>query len=103
MLNWVTLCAAECTTVVSHPVSTLQHVLLDWVKHCIVCWCAAGFMVGKKAEAGGIAKDGAKMVMAVANVKVCLGPASACAPSATLQHFLLLLDDTTSASIECRW
>lgn len=29
-----------------------------------------GFMVGKKAEAGGIAKDGAKMVMAVANVKV---------------------------------
>lgn len=31
---------------------------------------AAGFMVGKKAEAGGIAKDGAKMVMAVANVKV---------------------------------
>jgi acetyl-CoA carboxylase carboxyltransferase component len=27
-------------------------------------------MVGKKAEAGGIAKDGAKMVMAVANVKV---------------------------------
>lgn len=30
----------------------------------------AGFMVGKKAEAGGIAKDGAKMVMAVANVKV---------------------------------
>jgi len=29
-----------------------------------------GFMVGKKAEAGGIAKDGAKMVMAVANAKV---------------------------------
>ncbi|MEW5320199.1 MAG: hypothetical protein WDW38_011291 [Sanguina aurantia] len=29
-----------------------------------------GFMVGSKAEAGGIAKDGAKMVMAVANVKV---------------------------------
>jgi acetyl-CoA carboxylase carboxyltransferase component len=33
---------------------------------------AAGFMVGKKAEAGGIAKDGAKMVMAVANVKVSM-------------------------------
>uniref|UniRef100_A0AAV1UUS5 methylcrotonoyl-CoA carboxylase n=1 Tax=Peronospora matthiolae TaxID=2874970 RepID=A0AAV1UUS5_9STRA len=29
-----------------------------------------GFMVGKKAEHGGIAKDGAKMVMAVANAKV---------------------------------
>jgi len=29
-----------------------------------------GFMVGKKYEAGGIAKDGAKMVMAVANVQV---------------------------------
>lgn len=29
-----------------------------------------GFMVGKKAEHGGIAKDGAKMVMAVANTKV---------------------------------
>ncbi|GAX80534.1 hypothetical protein CEUSTIGMA_g7972.t1 [Chlamydomonas eustigma] len=29
-----------------------------------------GFMVGKKAEAGGIAKDGAKMVMAVANARV---------------------------------
>ncbi|CAI5714846.1 unnamed protein product [Peronospora destructor] len=29
-----------------------------------------GFMVGKKAEHGGIAKDGAKMVMAVSNAKV---------------------------------
>eukprot|EP00877_Chromochloris_zofingiensis_P008652 jgi/Chrzof1/403/Cz01g14170.t1 len=29
-----------------------------------------GFMVGRKYEAGGIAKDGAKMVMAVANVQV---------------------------------
>jgi propionyl-CoA carboxylase len=29
-----------------------------------------GFMVGKQAEAGGIAKDGAKMVMAVSNAKV---------------------------------
>jgi hypothetical protein len=29
-----------------------------------------GFMVGTKYEAGGIAKDGAKMVMAVANAKV---------------------------------
>lgn len=29
-----------------------------------------GFMVGKKYEAGGIAKDGAKMVMAVANAAV---------------------------------
>lgn len=32
-----------------------------------------GFMVGKKYEAGGIAKDGAKMVMAVANAKVGVG------------------------------
>ncbi len=30
----------------------------------------SGFMVGRKAEAGGIAKDGAKMVMAVANAEV---------------------------------
>ena len=30
-----------------------------------------GFMVGSKSEAGGIAKDGAKMVMAVANAQVC--------------------------------
>eukprot|EP00955_Chlamydomonas_euryale_P058436 357066-Chlamydomonas_euryale.AAC.12 len=30
----------------------------------------SGFMVGRKAEAGGIAKDGAKMVMAVANARV---------------------------------
>ncbi len=29
-----------------------------------------GFMVGKKYEAGGIAKDGAKMVHAVANANV---------------------------------
>ena len=29
-----------------------------------------GFMVGRKSEAGGIAKDGAKMVMAVANAQV---------------------------------
>lgn len=29
-----------------------------------------GFMVGKKYEAGGIAKDGAKMVMAVSNANV---------------------------------
>lgn len=41
---------------------------------CFVFICV-GFMVGKKAEAGGIAKDGAKMVMAVANVKV--GPLGA--------------------------
>lgn len=33
-----------------------------------------GFMVGRKYEAGGIAKDGAKMVMAVANVQVSLLP-----------------------------
>jgi 3-methylcrotonyl-CoA carboxylase beta subunit/propionyl-CoA carboxylase len=30
----------------------------------------SGFMVGVQAESGGIAKDGAKMVMAVANTKV---------------------------------
>lgn len=29
-----------------------------------------GFMIGKQYEAGGIAKNGAKMVMAVANAKV---------------------------------
>ena len=31
---------------------------------------STGFMVGRKSEAGGIAKDGAKMVMAVANAQV---------------------------------
>ena len=30
----------------------------------------SGFMVGREYEAGGIAKDGAKMVMAVANAQV---------------------------------
>jgi 3-methylcrotonyl-CoA carboxylase beta subunit len=30
-----------------------------------------GFMVGSKYEAGGIAKAGAKMVMAVANAQAC--------------------------------
>ena len=33
-----------------------------------------GFMVGRKSEAGGIAKDGAKMVMAVANAQVTHSP-----------------------------
>ena len=32
--------------------------------------CVAGFMVGRDAEAGGIAKHGAKMVTAVACAKV---------------------------------
>lgn len=32
--------------------------------------CIAGYMVGSKAERGGIAKDGAKMVRAVACVDV---------------------------------
>ena len=34
----------------------------------MLCGCQ-GFMVGRKYEAGGIAKDGAKMVMAVANAQ----------------------------------
>lgn len=34
----------------------------------------AGFMVGSKAEAGGIAKDGAKLVMAVACAPVSTAP-----------------------------
>ena len=33
-------------------------------------FCLAGFMVGKDAEAGGIAKNGAKMVTAVACANV---------------------------------
>lgn len=37
------------------------------------CLCSTGFMVGSKAEAGGIAKDGAKMVMAVACADVGVG------------------------------
>lgn len=34
------------------------------------CVCAVGFMVGREYEAGGIAKDGAKMVTAVACANV---------------------------------
>ena len=37
-----------------------------------------GFMVGRKYEAGGIAKDGAKMVQAVANANVSLLVAACC-------------------------
>lgn len=33
-------------------------------------WFHAGFMVGREAEAGGIAKNGAKMVTAVASARV---------------------------------
>ena len=35
-------------------------------------------MVGRKYEAGGIAKDGAKMVMAVANAQARPGPLPLC-------------------------
>jgi hypothetical protein len=48
-----------CKGRVTHPCTPLQNI--------------TGFMVGSKAEAGGIAKDGAKMVMAVANVQVPSG------------------------------
>lgn len=34
------------------------------------CVCTVGFMVGREYEAGGIAKDGAKMVTAVACANV---------------------------------
>jgi acetyl-CoA carboxylase carboxyltransferase component len=40
-----------------------------------------GFMVGSKYEAGGIAKDGAKMVMAVANANVSGAPFLCRAPT----------------------
>lgn len=49
--HFVQLCAQRGT-----PLIFLQNIM--------------GFMVGRKYEAGGIAKDGAKMVMAVANAKV---------------------------------
>ena len=39
-------------------------------RRCIFLQNITGFMVGKQYEAGGIAKDGAKMVMAVANANV---------------------------------
>ncbi len=51
--HFVQLCAQRGT-----PLIFLQNIM--------------GFMVGRKYEAGGIAKDGAKMVMAVANAKVTL-------------------------------
>ena len=35
-----------------------------------VVLCVSGFMVGREAEAGGIAKNGAKMVTAVSSAKV---------------------------------
>lgn len=49
--HFVQLCAQRGT-----PLIFLQNIM--------------GFMVGRKYEAGGIAKDGAKMVMAVANANV---------------------------------
>lgn len=49
--HFVQLCAQRGT-----PLIFLQNIM--------------GFMVGRKYEAGGIAKDGAKMVMAVANAQV---------------------------------
>ena len=49
--HFVQLCAQRGT-----PLIFLQNIM--------------GFMVGRKYEAGGIAKDGAKMVMAVANAAV---------------------------------
>ena len=48
--HFVQLCAQRGT-----PLIFLQNIM--------------GFMVGRKYEAGGIAKDGAKMVMAVANAQ----------------------------------
>lgn len=39
------------------------------VTHCLTMICT-GFMVGRDAEAGGIAKNGVKMVTAVACAKV---------------------------------
>ena len=42
-------------------------ILSQWFPNFILC---SGFMVGKDAEAGGIAKNGAKMVTAVACANV---------------------------------
>jgi len=42
---------------------SLEVFIVEWV-------CLTGFMVGKEAESGGIAKNGAKMVMAVATARV---------------------------------
>ena len=47
---------SSCATSARFPLLFLQNI--------------SGFMVGVQAESGGIAKDGAKMVMAVANTKV---------------------------------
>lgn len=55
--HFVQLCAQRGT-----PLIFLQNIM--------------GFMVGRKYEAGGIAKDGAKMVMAVANANVSSKPVS---------------------------
>lgn len=65
-------CPALSTVASTHCRNDTAHWCSPTMRHAITA-LHAGFMVGKTAEAGGIAKDGAKMVMAVANVKVCGG------------------------------
>lgn len=68
--HFVQLCAQRGT-----PLIFLQNIM--------------GFMVGRKYEAGGIAKDGAKLVMAVANAQ-----ASYTLLWSTLHYALLHANDT---------
>ncbi len=58
---------ARCALKVKPEYVSITHA---WARSCGV----QGFMVGRKYEAGGIAKDGAKMVMAVANAQARPGP-----------------------------
>ena len=76
MVRTASLQCASCSTCsCAHPACVHATPVRCW--HTAVCvnkWLLGGqgFMVGKKYEAGGIAKDGAKMVMAVANAQARL-------------------------------
>ena len=63
-----------------------------------------GFMVGRKYEAGGIAKDGAKMVMAVANAKVrrCRAESPNQQPVVFLMVFVSTHDTVQAQYCGCR-
>ena len=81
--HFVQLCAQRGT-----PLLFLQNIM--------------GFMVGARYEAGGIAKDGAKMVMAVANAQVHVQPLSGPnfkAPQPAPQHISAYPDEASVSDV----
>ncbi len=80
MLNTLPSCCAATPPLLRRSVflfSDSVHKMLGFVVagNAVAVQNITGFMVGKQAEAGGIAKDGAKMVRAVANAEVRNGAA----------------------------